>query len=78
MICQWLKLDSHSQVNFCTCNILTYITSVNTWTSGDSPLSQLVKELELCLFLSVIQRYLDQVSTGTINNYSTVHGGDAG
>ena len=26
-----------------------YISSVNTWASGDSPLAQLVKELDLCL-----------------------------
>ena len=33
------------------CNILTYISSINTWASGDSPLAQLVKELDLCLYL---------------------------
>ena len=32
-------------------NILTYISSVNTWASGDFPLAHLVKELDLCLFL---------------------------
>ena len=32
-----------------------YISSVNTWTSRDSPLTQLIKELDLCLFLRVIQ-----------------------
>ena len=35
------------------CNILMYISSVNTWPSGDSPLAQLVKELDLCLYLCV-------------------------
>ena len=38
------------------CNILTYISSINTCASGDSPLAQLVKELDLCLFLCVIRR----------------------
>ena len=38
------------------CNILTYISSINTWASGDSPLAQLVKELDLCLYLCVIRR----------------------
>ena len=39
-----------------SCNILTYISSINTWASGDSPLAQLVKELDLCLCLCVIRR----------------------
>ena len=30
-----------------SCNILTYISSFNTWVSGDSPLTQLVKEQDL-------------------------------
>ena len=38
------------------CNILTYVSSINTWASGDSPLAQLVKELDLCLFLCVMRR----------------------
>ena len=38
------------------CNILMYISSINTWASGDSPLAQLVKELDLCLYLCVIRR----------------------
>ena len=37
-------------------NILMYINSINTWASGDSPLAQLVKELDLCLFLCVLRR----------------------
>ena len=36
------------------CNILTYVSSINTWASEDFPLAQLVKELDLCLFLRVI------------------------
>ena len=32
-----------------TCNILMCISSINTWASVDSPLAQLVKELDLCL-----------------------------
>ena len=35
------------------CNILMCTGSVNTWASEDSPLAQLVKELDLCLFLCV-------------------------
>ena len=38
--------------NDASCNILTYISSINTWVSGDSPLAQLVKVLEL-VFISV-------------------------
>ena len=38
------------------CNILTYISSINTWASVDSPLAQLVKELDSCLFLCVIRK----------------------
>ena len=30
------------------CNILMYISSLNTWASRDSPLAHLVKELDLC------------------------------
>ena len=41
---------------FANCNILTYVSSINTWASGDSPLAQLVKELDLCLFLCVMRR----------------------
>ena len=44
------------------CNIPTYISSVNTWDSGDSgdsSLAQLVKELDLCLFLYGTQRPWD-------------------
>ena len=43
-------------VTLLTCNILMYISSINTWASGDSPLAQLVKELDLCLFLCVIRQ----------------------
>ena len=42
--------------NIAVCNILTYISSIKTWASGDSPLAQLVKELDLCLFLCVVRR----------------------
>ena len=42
--------------NIAVCNILTYISSINTWASGDSPLAQLVTELDLCLFLCVMRR----------------------
>ena len=38
------------------CNILMYISPINTWASGDSPFAQQVKELDLCLFLCVIRR----------------------
>ena len=33
------------------CNILAYISSANPWTSGDSPLADLIKDSGLCLFL---------------------------
>ena len=56
------------------CNNLTYISSVNTWASGGSPLAQLVKELDLCLFLCVIQTLWDRLSAEPINN---LHGRDA-
>ena len=32
-------------------NILKYTSSINTWPSGDSSSAQLIKELDLCLFL---------------------------
>ena len=47
-----------------------YISSVNTWASGDSPLAQLVKELDLCLSLGVIQSLWDQLRAEPINNLS--------
>ena len=52
------------------CNILTYISSINTWASGDSPLAQLDKELELCLFLCVIRRLQVRDTAEPINNIS--------
>ena len=52
------------------CNILMYISSVNTWASCDSPLAQLVKELDLCLFLCVIRRQWDRLPAEPINNFS--------
>ena len=50
------------------CNILTYISSINTWASRDSPLAQLVKELDLCLFLCVIRRLRVRDTAERINN----------
>ena len=47
-----------------------YITSINTWASGDCPLAQLVKELDLCLFLCVTKRVLDPVPSEPISNSS--------
>ena len=44
-------------------HVLTYINSVNTWASGDSPLAQLVKELDLC----VIQSLWDRLPEEPIN-----------
>ena len=38
------------------CYTLTCMSSFNTWAFGDSPLTQLVKELDMCLFLCVNQR----------------------
>ena len=55
------------QVNQQDCNILIYISSVNTWAPGDSPLAQLVKRLDLCLFLCVIQRLWARLPTEPIN-----------
>ena len=48
-----------------------YISSVNTWASRDSPLGQLVKELDLCLFLCVIQSLWDRDATEPIRNLSS-------
>ena len=48
----WKQIGRH----ITSCNILTYVSSINTWASGDSPLAQLVKELDLCLYLCVIRR----------------------
>ena len=50
------------------CNILTYVSSINTWASGDSPLAQLVKELDLCLYLCVIRRLQVRDAAEPINN----------
>ena len=44
------------------CNILTYISSLNTWASEDSPLAQLTKELH-SLYLCVIQSLWDRFPT---------------
>ena len=52
------------------CNILLYISSINTWASGDSPLAQLVKELDLCLFLCVMRRLCVRDTAESINNFS--------
>ena len=49
---------------------LPYISSVNNWASGDSPLAQLVKELDLCLYLCVIQSLWDRLGAEPINNFS--------
>ena len=52
-----------------------YISSVNTWTSGDSPLAQLVEELGLCLYLCVIQSpwILHSVSIHSSVSYSSFY-----
>ena len=52
------------------CNILMYISSFNTWASGDFPLAQLVKELALFLYLCVIEMPPDQLHAEPINNFS--------
>ena len=44
------------------------INSINTCASGDSPLAQLVKELDLGLFLCVIGKLLGGNETVPINN----------
>ena len=46
------------------------INSVETWASEDSPLAQLVKELDLCYFLCVIQSPWDGLPPESINNFS--------
>ena len=55
------------------CNILTYISCINTLASGNSPLAQLVKELDLCSFLCVLQRLWDQDQVEPIHNVSIQH-----
>ena len=45
-----------------------YISSVNTWASGDSSLAHLVKELDLCLFVCVIRGPWDQFPAEPIDN----------
>ena len=52
------------------CNMLMYICSSNTSASGDSPLAQLVVELDLCLFLCVTQSPWDRLPAEPINNLS--------
>ena len=70
---KWVNRVTHRVV---TCllvlnsNILTYISSINTWASGDSRLAQLVKELDLCLFLCVIRRLQVRDTAEPINNFS--------
>ena len=48
-----------------------YISSVNIWASGDFPLAQLVKEVDLCLYLCVIKRLWDRNPVELINNKAT-------
>ena len=57
--------DLRTGVSLEVCNILTNIGSVNAWASGDSPLAQLVKELDLCLFLCVIRSLINNLSPTT-------------
>ena len=40
---------------------------------ADSPLAQLAKELDLCLFLCGIQKHWDQVPAATMNTCFTVN-----
>ena len=47
-----------------------YNSSINTWALDDSPLAQLVKDLDLCLFLCVIQRPWDRLPAESINYLS--------
>ena len=54
--CQGAKTSQLCTDAVTYCNILTYVSFINTWASGDSPLAQLVKELDLCLFLCVMRR----------------------
>ena len=56
------------------CNIPMFISSFNTWASGNSTLAQLVKELHLFLFLCVIRRLCDRLPAEPINNL-TAHDG---
>ena len=52
----WRPPDVH--IFHTDCNILMYISSINTWASGNSPLAQLVKELDLYLYLCVIRKLI--------------------
>ena len=54
------------------CNIVMYISSINTCVSGDSPLAQLVKELDLCLYMVVIRRLCLFVYLGFYVAFNTV------
>ena len=50
--------------------MLTYISSVNTWSQQDLTLGQPVKELDSCLFLCIMEWHLDHIPAETINNLS--------
>ena len=51
-------------------SIVISLPTINTWASGDSPLAQLVKELDLSLFLCVIRRPWNRRPAEPINNFS--------
>ena len=63
-------LCSKNTIFFTIYNILMYISSVNTWASGDVPLGQLVKHLASCLYLCVIQSPWGRLTAEPINNSS--------
>ena len=66
--CSHVRPEDRSFLGGVVCNILTYISSINTWASGDSPLAQLVKELDLCLYLCIIRRLWVRDTAEPINN----------
>ena len=51
------------------CNFLLCKSCINTFASGDSLLVQPVKELDLCLFLCVIQSLSDRLPAEPINDF---------
>ena len=53
--CSHVRPEDRSFLGQVVRNTLTYISSGHTWASRDSPLAQLIKEVDLCLFLSVIR-----------------------
>ena len=48
-----------------------YISAINTWASADSPLAQLVQELDLCSYMCVIQSMPDRLQAEPINTFSS-------